>query len=791
MSTTIDFNTQFRTALDLIDAGTSVFITGKAGTGKSTLLRHFLDTTDRRAVVVAPTGVAALNVGGQTIHRLFSFPSFVTADFPNGRDYYPGKNAKVIKTLDVLVVDEVSMVRADLIDAMDGALRRFGPHPGRSFGGVQMVFVGDPYQLPPVVLDAEAEQFRTRYATAYFFSADAFDSLGYEIVQLETVYRQRDDEFIALLNDIRTGSAGQAHFDRLNERYLPDFEPPDDEFWITLTTTNAMADSVNSRKLEQLPTDRLVHHSVVWGEINDSDKPVADVLTYKVGAQVMLLNNDSADRWVNGSIGVIIASTRTPDGVVVSIDLVDGPTVDVTAHTWEISRPVVDEGQLRYEVTGSFSQLPFKLAWAVTIHKSQGQTLSRVVVSLGRGTFADGQLYVALSRCTSLPGLVLKSQIRGHHVKVEREVARFLARSSTQTQAGDGIAYLGALATGFGRHDRIFELAAVVIDNDGTRHEFSTLLNPMRDIGRAATDFAISATSLSAAPTLAEAWPWFARRISGCVIASEGIALLQTMLERELASAGMPIDLGLGTDIRTPDAGASASALDRAGRASLGQRASGTAVASTAPYRPGTEITLPGRIHTRDTFTLTRTTGSSTDLLYADHIAHLVGHVDDSPASIGDINALAERFALSPEARRSVHDTLLNALRAAAGRDGTISADEAARISRTASALGVELTDDAPTPTDHTRIGDVLVPGTRICFTGSSVDLTGSAIEKSELKKLAEGAGMHVVEAVSKTRCDVLIAADASTMSGKAKTARDLGKPVYSTADFLTWLAQP
>lgn len=459
----LDFNEEFQRAIALLESGESVFITGKAGTGKSTLLRHFLDTTDRRAVVVAPTGVAALNVGGQTIHRLFSFPSTVTAEFPTTGDYFPRRNHRVLKGLETLVIDEVSMVRADLLDAVDAALRRFGPIPGQPFGGVQMVFVGDPYQLPPVVSESEEAHFRSRYSTPFFFSADAFKNLDYELVELHKVYRQHDDAFIALLNAVRTGDADQSVFDQINERYQPDFEPPDDEFWVTLTTTNGMADAVNEKRLNALVTPLLTHHAELWGEIEDADKAVPDVLHYKVGAQVMLVSNDSADRWVNGSMGVIAASAVVNGETVVTVDLLDGERVEVGPHEWELTRPVITDGRLTYDVVGRYRQLPFKPAWAVTIHKSQGKTLERAVVALGRGTFADGQLYVALSRCTSLPGLVLKSVVKRHHVKVEREVTRFLARSRGETRDADGHAFIGVHATGVTRTDRIIEIGIVVV----------------------------------------------------------------------------------------------------------------------------------------------------------------------------------------------------------------------------------------------------------------------------------------------------------------------------------------
>lgn len=546
----IEINPEFQRAIDLLDAGVSVFITGKAGTGKSTLLRHYLNKTDRATLVSAPTGLAALNVGGETLHRIFGFPVTVTPEWAASDGYRPGGGrASVLKSLQTLVVDEVSMVRADLLDSIDMALRRFGPIKGDPFGGVQMIFVGDPYQLPPVVTEGEEQYFRTYYPTPFFFSADALRDFNFEIVELQKVYRQRDDTFIALLNAVRTGDADQSVFDALNTRYLPEFEPEDDEFWVTLTTTNKMADAVNRKGLDALPTEMLIHHARISGDLEESQKPVSEVLEYKVGAQIMLVNNDSADQWVNGSMGVITGAEDA--GSVVFVTVLDtGEEVEVVPHTWELKRPVVVGGKLSYENVGTFEQLPFKLAWAVTIHKCQGQTLDRAIVSLGRGTFADGQLYVALSRCTSMNGLVLRSEVRSHHVKVEREVTRFLARHCGDQATANGWAFIGAHTTGVTRFDRVIEIGIIVQRPDGEIYEYSTVVNPMRDIGRSSEEYGISATDVEMAPTFAEAWPWLARRIEGCAVVAHNLPLLQTMMEREaeVALDGARIDLGLGVD---------------------------------------------------------------------------------------------------------------------------------------------------------------------------------------------------------------------------------------------------
>lgn len=794
----LDFNDELQRASALLEAGESVFITGKAGTGKSTLLRHFLDTTERRAVVAAPTGVAALNVGGQTIHRLFSFPSTVTADFPSSDDYFPRRNHKVLSSLETLVIDEVSMVRADLLDAVDAALRRFGPVPGQPFGGVQMVFVGDPYQLPPVVAGSEEAHFRSRYSTPFFFSADTFKDLDYQLVELQKVYRQHDDAFIALLNAVRTGDADQAVFDQLNERYQPDFEPPNDEFWVTLTTTNAMADTVNEKRLNALPTPLQTHYAESWGAIEDTDKAVPDALHYKVGAQVMLVSNDSADRWVNGSMGVIVDSAISNGETVVTVDLLDGERVQVGPHEWELTRPVVNDGRLTYDVVGRYRQLPFKPAWAVTIHKSQGKTLERAVVSLGRGTFADGQLYVALSRCTSLPGLVLKSEVKRHHVKVEREVTRFLSRSRGETRQADGYAFIGVHATGITRTDRIIEIGIVIDRGEDDVEEYSTMVNPLRDIGRSSTEYGISPTDLEMAPTFAEAWPWLARRIDGCVIVAHGLPLLQTMIEREAENTGLKVDLGLGIDTnelrRQPlEAAAEAAgmrlegthtALDlaRATRAVLNSGEVPSTLA-TVPYQAGLDSRGLARIQSRDNLTLTRR-GEGVDA-YSDVVAHALSGGAPAARIAADLAEAAAEFELTGSQVARAHRQALDAMVAAAARDNMTSPAERDAIMRAADALGLprpEIEEQA-----GEGIGSVLVAGARVCFTGAATDLAGEPIDRPELHEIAERHGLVPVTSVTQKKCDAVVAADASSMSGKAKKARDYGKPVFSVHDFLTW----
>jgi len=427
----IDMNPDFLRALDLMENSTRhLFITGRAGTGKSTLLDHFRNNTRKEVAVLAPTGVAALNVQGQTIHSFFGFKPSVT---PDGIKKVSGWAGEIYREFDMIIVDEVSMVRADLLDCMEKFLRLNGPHRKKWFGGVQMVFIGDLYQLPPVVASPEREIFTHRYETPYFFSAQVFAEPGFdmEFVELEKVYRQTDDEFIGLLNSIRNRTCTDEELERLNTRCLPGFTPPDNEFYVTLTSTNDLAASRNLEKLESLPGALQEYDRTVSGVFDNSSFPAEETLRLKPGAQVMLVNNDKGGRWVNGTIGRIAGIEHEPgNDDAVMVELQGGEIVEVTPHTWELFEYQYDRATKKISTrkTGSFTQYPIRLAWAVTIHKSQGKTFDRVVIDIGRGAFAHGQVYVALSRCTSFEGITLIKKITKGHIRMDWRVAGFLTR---------------------------------------------------------------------------------------------------------------------------------------------------------------------------------------------------------------------------------------------------------------------------------------------------------------------------------------------------------------------------
>jgi hypothetical protein len=323
------------------------------------------------------------------------------------------------------------MMRSDLLDCVDAFLRLHGPKRKQPFGGVQMIFIGDLYQLPPVVNREEGDLFRGLYASPYFFDAKVFQQISVEFIDLAKIYRQQDDDFIELLNAIRNRSVSEDHLKRLNRRYLPDFHPTKEDFYIYLTTTNALAESVNMKYLAALSAKPYHYEGKITGKFDMKNLPTQPTLDLKIGAQVMLLNNDPQGRWVNGSIGKVftVAEDLTSTDIV-GIELEGGRKVEVTPFTWEMFRFSYNEAaeRLESESVGAFSQYPLKLAWAVTIHKSQGKTFSKVIIDIGEGTFAHGQAYVALSRCTSLGGIVLKRPILKRHILLDERVKTFMSR---------------------------------------------------------------------------------------------------------------------------------------------------------------------------------------------------------------------------------------------------------------------------------------------------------------------------------------------------------------------------
>lgn len=434
--------------------GKNLFVTGRAGTGKSTLLAYLRSQVlDQRHMVVGFTGVSALNVDGQTIHRFFNFKVDVTLDFVLSDEYLP-RNRRIMRDLKTLVIDEVSMVRADLMDCVDASLRRFGPKPGHPFGGVQVIFVGDLHQLPPIVKRSEMKFINSNYETPFFFSAHSVEDLEYRRIELTHIFRQSDPEFIEILNAIRHDEATPELLAALNSRVDVDFVPENGDFYLTLVTKKQLAIDINLENLREIPSENYLSIAQVTGSVTGDEFPTDMNLNFKAGAQIMLVNNDGQERWVNGTIAVIesvhIDAVKSQDSFVrIRIPERD-ETYDVHRFTWDVKRPRSLGDRLVYDTVGSFTQFPFILAWAITVHKSQGKTFDKVIIDLSQPTFTSGQLYVALSRCRSLEGTVLRRPVTEDHVIVDGRIARFGAWTPDVTT----LAYGDRPRSGTGRPSR-------------------------------------------------------------------------------------------------------------------------------------------------------------------------------------------------------------------------------------------------------------------------------------------------------------------------------------------------
>ena len=434
----MDINQQAQLAWDIIEnTNTNIFLTGKAGTGKTTFLRRLKEESSKRIVVVAPTGIAAINAEGVTIHSFFqlSFAPFIPdAQYKLKEQQYRFSKQKirVIQSIDTLVIDEISMVRADLLDAVDNVLRRFRKN-NLPFGGVQMVMIGDLGQLAPVAKDDEWQMLSRYYDTPYFFSSLALKSTRYAIVELKTVYRQSDSHFVELLNRVRDNRADDSVLAALNSRYIPNFQPPVEEGYIRLTTHNFQAQQENDRQLALLPGKPYTYEASITGKYPEMLFPTEQTLTLKEGAQVMFVKNDSsADKaFYNGMLGTV---TEINDKNLFVRTKDTGVVIKVEPEQWENTRYEINErtNEITEEVEGTFTQLPVKPAWAITVHKSQGLTFDRAIIDVQRA-FTHGQTYVALSRCRTLEGLVLSAPLPMSAIIRDGAVDDYVSRAAEHT----------------------------------------------------------------------------------------------------------------------------------------------------------------------------------------------------------------------------------------------------------------------------------------------------------------------------------------------------------------------
>ena len=421
-------NQQLELAANYVQfTGQNVFLTGKAGTGKTTFLHNLREISTKRMVVVAPTGVAAINAQGVTIHSFFQLPfgPLLGIDRMKAEQMrFNKEKINIIRSLDLLVIDEISMVRADLLDAMDAVLRRFRTQ-SKPFGGVQLLMIGDLQQLAPVIKDDEREMLRTHYDTPYFFSSKALLQTSFVSIELTQVFRQQDDRFISILNKVRENCLDQSALDALNQRYIPNFQPEEKDGYIVLCTHNARAQRINDTKLAVLPGGEHHFTATVEGNFPEYSYPTEFELVLKEDAQVMFVKNDSSSEklFFNGKIGKI---TRIDEDIIYVLCPNGDAEIVVTPVKWDNVRYSLNEttGAINEVVEGSFTQYPLKLAWAITIHKSQGLTFERAIID-AQASFAHGQVYVALSRCKTLEGVVLSSPVRNRSIINDQTVKGF------------------------------------------------------------------------------------------------------------------------------------------------------------------------------------------------------------------------------------------------------------------------------------------------------------------------------------------------------------------------------
>lgn len=760
---TITITPEFESALKLIRSGKNVLITGKAGTGKSTLLHTYLNSVRQRNVLVtAPTGVAALNVNGFTIHRAFGFwPGIFPDDLKSGGNWQPKLPViSVIKALDVLVIDEISMVRADLFDMIDIALRRVRKND-EPFGGVQLILVGDLLQLPPVVTLEQAELFTSTWTTPYFFSAHCYQNLSLAQVTLTTVWRQTDDEFIEVLNQVREGSVGDSTLNILNTRVDPEFQVPDD--WVTLASHRQTVEKVNYERLNKITNPQFTSQAIHSGETDSNSFSGSEILRYAVGARVMTIINDPSGFFVNGSFGTVMEAST--DFISVHLDH-NEEVVKLGLHTWEMTRPTMKSGSLFSEIVGTITQFPVILAWAITIHKAQGKTIPKLFIDLARGTNTEGQFYVALSRGVTLDTLKFNRPVEKRHALANNSLVRRIRREVIPVRSISRLVFLSLDGVSFGITDHIARLHVIILEDGNEVANFGSWINSNSDLGYFGKENNIPSGGMAMTPTLRDFWPLLLRQAAGGIVIGDRLPMLERAIRYQ--ERGMDLALGIGYDItefgivpKGSDVVTRCQSMVTSYLKNPFNITHGQHVPKTSPEIEGalfipqwadqTPVVLDPTRATDSDHTWAAFSGAHTDSLNRTKLAEIVTRLSTWAISRGAWN-LKQYEEIKDRARRA----------------------------------GVGNLDITPPVENTPDIVDLLVPDARIAFTGLH-QILGCPVSDDRLRQLCHDLGFEFKSGVSKTRCDLLIAHDPASMSRKAQKAREYGTPIISLADFEEW----
>lgn len=759
----ITITEEFVSALESIRSGSHVLITGKAGTGKSTLLRTYLESLDDQNVLVtAPTGVAALNIDGFTIHRSFGFrPGMYPDDLSPGGSWEPGgRVSSVLKSLDVLVIDEISMVRADLFDMVDLALRRVR-RSNKLFGGVQLVLVGDLLQLPPVVTTHEAELFSSMWDTPYFFSAHCFKDLALTNINLSTVWRQTDDEFIEVLNQVREGSVGDPALAILNNRVDPDFRAPND--WVTLASHRRTVEKINQERLDQLDSPKFLSTAEHEGQTDNNSFSGSEELHYAVGARVMTIINHPGDLFVNGSFGTVVEASA--DTITVKLDH-NEETVELGKYTWEIKRPSLNSGVLSSEVVGSITQFPVILAWAITIHKSQGKTIPKLFVNLVGGTTTDGQFYVALSRGVDLDHLRFSAAVERRHIRANNSLVRRIRRDVSPLSSASRLVFLSFDGVNFGISNHIARVHAIILEEGREVADFGSWINPMSDLGEFGRAHNVPSGGLAMAPTLGDFWPLLRRQAAGGIIIGDQLP----MLERAVRHQEKGMDLALGTGYDVADFGVDPVGEDVVSRcrSMVDAYARNPFVITHGQVVPGAPPDTEGAV-----FIPGWAAGSPM-------------HLDPARATDSDNAWAAFSGGITASLVPSELEETAELLSAWAISRGFWKDEQYKEVQERARRAGLDGVDINQPVEDTQNVSDLFTPGTRVAFTGRN-ELLGGPADDERLTQICRDRQLEYKSSVSKSRCDVLVAGDPASMSRKAQNAREFGKPIISQAEFEHW----